>query len=145
MFFEETDKEEFSKLPKTRGGQTTVKVLSGWREMIAQDCKPTGSVADGSLALDLCKSLWKQESVNHADCGHPIAAVKPLDAARSALLAKQPEEFRNRAEAFRTNGDLMLEIWSVKSCDSVTDYEVMMIKAPQGGTDFKTEPVRAGT
>lgn len=144
MFFEEKDKEEFSKLPKTRGGQTTVQVLTGWREMEFKHCKPTGSVAVDSLALDLCKELWKQESVNHAECGHPITAVKPLDPARSVLLAKQPEDFRNRADAFLSKGDLVLETWSVKSCDSVTDYEVMMIKAPQGGTDFMTAPIRAG-
>lgn len=144
MFFEETDKEEFSHLPKTRGGQTTVQVLSGWREMVLQSCKPVGTVANEELTRDLCKDLWKKESVDHAECEHPITAVKPLDPARSALLAKQPEDFRNRADAFRSKGDLILETWSVKSCDSVTDYEVMMIKAPQGGTDFMTAPVRAG-
>jgi len=144
MFFEEAEKEAFFNPPKSNvKGLRTIGLISGWREMGLSTCKPTGTVADASLSLDLCKALWKQESVDHPDCEHPITAVKSLDSARSALLAKQPEAFRNRAEAFRSQGDMILETWSVRSCDAVTDYEVMMIKAPQGGTDFKTAPVRA--
>lgn len=142
MMFDESEKETFHHPPKPKEkGATVLGLISGWPEMGASNCAPEGTVADKALKFDICNDLWKKESIRHTECKHPIVAVKPMDMATSALLAKQPDDFRGRAEAFHAKGDLNIEVWSVKSCDDVTDYEVMMIKAPQGGTDFSTAPV----
>ena len=118
-------------------------IVSGWHEMKESHCHFEGSVADESLRSDICHNIWKLESVAYPACEHPIAGVEPLDNSASALLAAQPEDFRARAEAFRAKGDLHLEKWTVKSCDALNMYEVMMIKAPQGGTDFMVRALAA--
>jgi hypothetical protein len=127
--------------PKAERGQRSAVLISGWREMSPDQCKVDGTAADDALRIDICLDLWKQESVDHMECEHRLTEAKSLDASQSALLAKQPAEFRDRADAYRAKGDLILERWSVTSCDVVTPYEVMLIKSPQGGTDIMTAPL----
>ena len=142
MYFGESEKASFHQPPKQHEGRVSVVALSGWREMGESLCSVEGSVADPDLRRDICHSIWKNESLDHMDCEHRFTGVEKLHAEKSKLLAAQPEEFRGRADAYLNKGDLVLEKWSVKSCDAETSYEVMLIKAPQGGTDIMTAPVR---
>lgn len=142
MYFDGSLKDLLYHPPKAHGGQTSTVLISGWHEMNPSLCKIEGSAADEELRADICLTLWKYESVDHLDCEHRIVGAERLDAAQSTLLAAQPEDFRGRAEVFQAKGDLILEKWSVKSCEVLTPYEVMLIKAPQGGTDILVAPVR---
>jgi hypothetical protein len=136
LYFDASEKELLHKPPQVAGGKTTTVLISGWHEMDLSRCAVEGSAADRALQSDVCLSLWKNESIGHLDCDHQIVRAEPLAADQSALLAAQPEDFRTSAEAFRSRGALIMEKWTVKSCEVETPYEVMLIKAPQGGTDI---------
>ncbi len=136
IYFDGAHKADLFSPHKAPSGAVAVGLITGWHEMNESLCDFAGTLAEDTLRRDICHRLWKLESVKHRDCEHPVTGVEPLEPDASALLKAQPEDFRGRADAFRAKGDLILEKWTVKSCEAVTAYEVMMIKAPQGGTDF---------
>lgn len=139
MQLDSAEKDLLFNVPAAPAGETSIGVLSGWPEMRQAHCKFEGTTADDSLRWDICVRLWEHESVDHTQCEHQVVRAEPLDVTTSALLAAQPEEFRGRADAFHAQGNLKLEKWTLKRCDADVAYEVMMIKAPQGGTDFSVK------
>jgi hypothetical protein len=142
LFFESADKKEFlSDAPAVGRGQVAVRMLTGWREIHKSDCRAEGSVADATLRWDVCLKIWKLESVDRHECRHEIASAERLAADLARPPTQASDELGSKIEKFKEKGLLVVEKWSVKSCDAVVPYEVMMLKSPEGGADFLVFPL----
>ena len=141
MYIGEELKDLFHEQPKSEGGRVSAVAISGWREMSQSLCSNKETAANEELRWDVCRALWKQESLEHLDCEHPILAVERLDATKSALVPNLPGDARGSIDNLLSRGDLIIEKWIVKSCETTTPYEVMLFRNPQGGTDIMAAPM----
>lgn len=142
MYLGEDLKTTFHDPPRVEGGRTTVVALSGWREMSRSLCTNKGTAADEELLWDICRQIWKQESIDRLECEHPVQSVRKLDVTKSALVSGLPEDLRASVDELLANGGLLIEEWTVKSCETSTAYEVLLHRHSAGGTDILAAPVR---
>lgn len=94
-------------------------VLSGWQDMKDFGAVVAGSAADPKLQQDIKVLLGKEQSKAGWECRHEVLEAVPVRAAEP--------------------GGLRVERWTVKSCETVTRYEVAMVRAPDGRTDLRVE------
>jgi len=106
-----------------------------------------GTRADAELQADIQLLLWREESKEHRDCLHETLRVQSLPLDSSVVIIEMltaggspATAAQNLLQAARdtTPGDGMvhLERWVVKSCDTVTTYQVLLMPAAAGGTDI---------
>jgi len=146
LLFGEEDRETFMRMAKdVNSRQTRLEVsvgrrgpgmplLPGFQEMDLAKPVP-GSKADAQLAEDVKLLLWKNQSRRHWDCAHEVLGAREHDPAATTALDRLPTDTRRRIEEDRSRGDVTFEEWQVKSCDSVTNYVVAMMKSSGEGTD----------
>ena len=103
-----------------QGMRLTWATISGWRdEQAAAEGRESaeelveGTLADAALQADVKKMISMSESALHPGC--ELQIVKQL----------------------RSSSKPGWERWSVKTCDVTSEYDVVMIPSPKGGTDVK--------
>lgn len=110
-------------------------VIGGWEEMTSKTGDVAASKADSELQTDIIWTLYREESRSHHDCKHSVVDAAPQTYQADDLAAMVPEIKSEAVESLRKR-DGALEIWRVKSCEHVTAYRVLMLAAPDGGTDI---------
>lgn len=144
FFFEEKEKQTFEEL-KERLKPNQAAVVSGFREMGADSLKSEvkGTEANPALSRDITWNIFKSESKLHKDCEHRIQKAEPYGTTKSVIAAKIAAkvgaEAQQLEEKLRSKGDMFIEKWWVKSCDTVSTYEVLLLRSPRGGTDILIE------
>lgn len=122
-------------------------VISGWQEMKDFSAAVPGTGADSKLQEDVKRLLWKEQSRDNWECPHEILKAEPLPSASDAFSARWPDNLKQRVEEIQKEGGVAFEQWTIRSCDAVAAYEVMMMKADKGGTNVlaqKIPPEAAG-
>jgi len=112
-----------------------VVVVGGWNEMTSETRDVAASKADSELQTDIIWTLYREESRSHHDCKHSVVDAAPQTYQAADLAAMFPGIKSESVESLRKR-DGNLELWRVKSCEDVTAYRVLMLAAPDGGTDI---------
>lgn len=113
--------------------------MSGFRELtgISLESEVNGTSTDPELRRDIIWSIFKAESKSHKDCEHHILKAEAYaDTAKSDVSVKMGIEAKQLEENLRSKGDLFIEKWWVQSCETVSIYEVLLLRSPRGGTDI---------
>jgi hypothetical protein len=147
MRFAKSEKEAFLKnFSRSQG----LPLISGWPELGAFADSVPGTLADSRLQGDIQLLVWKEESKLHRDCTHEMlgAEATPLDG--SALLTTMRRtdsvaaaQLLLRAQDPAAEHPVRLERWRVRSCETITTYEVLFSAAAGGGTDLLVRPMPA--
>jgi hypothetical protein len=59
--------------------------------------------------------------------------------AKSVIEEKMGPNAQALGEKLRSAGDMWIEKWWVQSCESISTYEVMLLRSLEGGTDIIVE------
>lgn len=138
FYFEEKEKQAFEEL-KEKLKPNQAAVVGGFRELTGTslESEVNGTSADPALRRDITWNIFKIESKSHKDCEHHILKAEVYDdTAKSDLVVKMGVEAQQLGEKLRSKGDMFIEKWWVKSCETVSIYEVLLLRSPQGGTDI---------
>lgn len=141
--FSSAERDAFLSVVFAQGKST---MMTGWPEMGHPASEIPGTQAGAELQNDIQLLLWKEESKQHRDCRHETVVVTPARLDSSAVIADMLAAGGDPAKAARKlvqqasnpnkSGVVRLERWVMKSCDSVSTYEVLLAPAKRGGTDI---------
>lgn len=96
-----------------------------------------GTLADSELQAAITERLFSEESKLHGDCQHDVLRAEVYgEDDQSIITAKMGSKAQEVEGRLRAKGDMLVEKWIVKSCDNISAYEVLLTKAPGGGTDI---------
>lgn len=122
--------------PRLRANQALL--MSGWKEMLNKPLNVEGTRASEELQHEIAWTLYREESKTHRDCTHSVVAATSQELDAAALAARFPDA---RAEtlqsAAKPNG--VVETWKIKSCDAVTEYDVLLPSSDYSWTDILTQ------
>jgi hypothetical protein len=134
FFFEGgRDRESFEKLrAELPPGQASA--INGFRD---NPHEVPGTRARPMLQRDIARRLLMEASRLHEECQHMVVKAEPYEETRRSLIAAEMGEKGQALEKrLRAKGEMAVEKWFVKSCETVSAYEVLTIISPQGGTDI---------
>jgi hypothetical protein len=140
FFFEEKENRYLEEL-KEKLKPNQAAALSGFRELTrtSLESEVNGTSADPGLRRDITWSIFKAESKSHKNCEHHILKAEAYGTTKSVISAKMGGEAQRLEEKLRSKGDMLVEKWWVQSCGTVSSYEVLLLRGPQGGTDIIIE------
>jgi hypothetical protein len=103
-----------------------------------------GSAADKKLQKDITHLVFTEASALHEGCEPQVLKAEPYRPDEpSVVMASWDAKKRKRAEHLRKDGGAVVERWSVKSCETVDAYEVLIIPSEEGGADFVVRRLEA--
>jgi hypothetical protein len=145
FLFEENDKETFEK-SREKLEPNEWAIVVGFREMTSTSLKAEvkGTRADSNLRRDVSWTLFKEESKSFKECEHHSLKAEAYGDTKSVIVAKMGEEGKHLEEKLRSKGEMFIEKWWVQSCETVSIYEVLLVRSPQGGTDIMVERLERG-
>jgi hypothetical protein len=135
FFFEgDEDREVFEDLRhELPPGQATV--INGFRELRIPSltAEVPGTTADSLLQADITRKLFAEESKSHKECEHDVLRAEPYERSDPSIIAAgmggQAQELEGR---LRAKGDMLVEKWTLQSCDAVNVYEVLLLRSGAG-------------
>jgi hypothetical protein len=139
MYFSE--KEDKKGFQKSFDSTSALPVISGWKEMKHPGGPVEGTSADATLQNDIRLLLWKEESKRHRDCMHDMVRAEGYQPDSSANFARMSEDLRKSGADLVAHGKAHFEKWMVKSCGTISSYEVLILTSAEGGTDFRVEKI----
>lgn len=147
MFFPESGKEKFLNLiydammKAQTSSQRQCPIASGWQELKNFDAATPGTAADAVLQRDIKRQLWREQSKQGWECEHEVLGAEASRFEGSFMQSKTPDDGRRAMEKLHQISEVRLEKRRVRSCDVTSDYEVLMIQNPRGGTDLLVQRV----
>ena len=95
-----------------------------------------GTLAGTELQQDITRKLVSLESDAHPGCDFEILNARPYTPDEISTVGKQSEKALRLENKLRSQGQMRVERWYTRSCDTVSAYEILMLVSPEGGTDF---------
>lgn len=103
-----------------------------------------GTAANSELQSDITQQLFIEASKYYPGCEHKVVkAEKYITSQRSVIANEMGGEVPELEERLRAKDQMLVEKWFVKSCKSVGEYEVLLLRGIINGTDImvmKLEP-----
>ena len=115
-------------------------LIIGFPEMKSSLIKSNvpGASGDDTLQRDIQLLLWKEESRKRRDCEHEALKAKKVEIKTSKILSKFEIELKEITLRLAGKGLAFMEIWNIRSCETESSYEVLMVKDPKSGTNIIT-------
>lgn len=126
---------------KLQPGQAMV--VNGFRELTKTSLtvKVAGTIADTQLQGDITQRLFAEESKSRKTCEHRVVKAEPYGKSDPSIIAAaMGGKALELEEKLRAKGDMIVEKWYVQSCETMTAYEVLMLKSGSG-TDIMVKEV----
>lgn len=98
-----------------------------------------GASGDHRLQRDIQFLLWKEESKKRPDCEREALKAKKGEIGSSILLSSFPVKLKETTVRLVDKDLAYMEIWNIRSCDTESSYEVLMVKHPVSGTNIMTK------
>lgn len=103
-----------------------------------------GSAADSHLQADIRAALDRLEGNARPDCALRVQAAESCPIGQSVRYARMSEDEKKSLERALRQDLLHVETWHATSCGEPVDYEVLLLRSPQGGTDIMAERLETG-
>jgi len=145
FFFEEKEKKAFE-ISRETTDLNKAAIVVGFRELTNSSLRAEvkGTRTEPTLQQDVSWTLFKEESKSFKECEHRCLKAEAYGATKSEIVSKMGGEAQQLEERLRSKGKMIIEKWWVQSCDTVSIYEVLMVMAPEGGTNIMVERLERG-
>ncbi len=104
-----------------------------------------GTATDSELQSDITQQLFVEASKYYHDCKHNVLKAEVYRSSqRSVIASEMGGKVPELEQRLRDKSQMLVEKWFVKSCDTVSKYEVLLLRA-ETGTDImvkKLEPLQ---
>lgn len=103
-----------------------------------------GTAANAELQNDITRRLFEEASKYHKGCDHRVVKAEAYDLTDPSIIVNgMGEEGSILAKRLRAKDQVVVEKWFVKSCEPVSVYEVLLLRA-ETGTDILVLKLSAG-
>jgi hypothetical protein len=96
----------------------------------------SGTATDLELQSDVTQQLFIEASKHYPDCEHNVLKAEVYNSSQHSVIASETGgEASELEQQLRDEDQIWVEKWFVKSCDTVGEYEVLLMRA-ETGTDI---------
>jgi hypothetical protein len=106
----------------------------------AQEVPGTRADARVQLAVRIHLSNIEREA-HDEECEFDVVKAQPYRLDELSNIGKADPEGEKLDRRLRREGKVHVEKWTVRSCGTLKDYEVIMINSPDGGTEISAAPI----
>ena len=96
-----------------------------------------GTSAYAPLQRDIRTHLWKITREAHDEkCAFEAVKAEPYGSEELSRVGKSSPDSARLERKLRGEGKVQVEKWTVNCCGRLKEYEVLLIRSPNGGTDI---------